>query len=215
MDIEIKDKNKKRTSRLSRYIRYTAYTLIFLIAVYSYMVYEGYQLIKGGEVIIDSTPEYKYVNQDPVLLEKEKKAVHSYNAATLFTKLSNYEDAIKKFKEAITLNTEAKGNPQLTINSILNIGNSYRLTKKYDESLKTLSQGLEEARKTNDTYHLICIHHCLGMLYKDMGNIVLAEKHLTKARVLSNSIPDNNEKAHKKTDSRDKKITPGYVIPAT
>ncbi len=70
----------------------------------------------------------------------------------------------------------------------LNLGNTHRKLKKFDNAEKYLFDGLTRIQNNTDRYWEGITCKCIGLLYMDQGNKTLAKKYLNKASKFLNQL---------------------------
>lgn len=100
--------------------------------------------------------------------EKEKATTYN-NIAIIYNEKGDYQKAIKYFHKAIEIDEKYGDYLRVSIDK-LNLGNTYRQIKDYENSEKYLAEGLEGVKEVGDKYWEATGYKYLAWLYEDEGD---------------------------------------------
>lgn len=109
------------------------------------------------------------------------------NIAIIYAEKKEYNKAIDYFNTAIKLYKKYNGYHYIS-RTMLNLGNTYRKMKDFDNAYFYLSKGLEGVQKIGDKYSEALAYAYLGWYFKDKGDKELAKDYFNKAYELFESI---------------------------
>jgi tetratricopeptide (TPR) repeat protein len=118
--------------------------------------------------------------------EKEKATTYG-NIAALYSKKGDYQKAIEYLHKAIEIDERYGDYLDASIDK-LNLGNTYREIKDYENAEKYLSEGLEGAKEVGDKYWEATGYKYFAWLYKDEGDKKTAKENYKRAYNLFESI---------------------------
>jgi len=118
--------------------------------------------------------------------ENNKATLHN-NIAVIYSKKGDYQKAIEHFHKAIEIGERYGDYRGVSIDK-LNLGDTYRETKDYENAEKYLSEGLKGVKEVGDKYWEAIGYKRLGMLYKDEGDKKTAKENYKRAYNLFESI---------------------------
>ena len=118
--------------------------------------------------------------------ENKKETLYN-NIAVIYNKKGDYQKAIEYFHKAIEIGERYGEYRGVSIDK-LNLGDTYREIKDYENAEKYLSEGLKGVKEVGDKYWEAIGYKRLGMLYKDEGDKKTAKENYKRAYNLFESI---------------------------
>jgi len=136
----------------------------------------------------ESDKALSYYDKSLSLTTNEKGRANIYNnIAILYDDKGDYQKAIEYFHKAIEID-ERYGKYRSVSGTKLNLGNTYRKMKDYENAEKYLSEGLEDAKEVGDKRLEATGYTFFGMLYEDKGDKKTAKENYKRAYNLFKSI---------------------------
>ncbi|MCX7981756.1 MAG: tetratricopeptide repeat protein [Syntrophales bacterium] len=139
---------------------------------------------------LDKALEYYKLS---LILQYDEKTIATIynNIALIYSKKSEYHKSIDYLKKAIAIDEKIGDYHSLGIH-MLNIGNTYREIKDFQNALRNLNDGLEKIKKVGDRYWEAAAYTYLGWFYIDTKDIKAAKNYLFKAKEIFESIGSND-----------------------
>jgi len=129
-----------------------------------------------------------YYDESLSLTTNEKEKATTYNnIAVIYNEKGDYQKAVEYFHKVIEI-VERYGEYRRVSIIKLNLGNTYREMKDYENAEKYLSEGLKGAKEVGDKYGEARGYEYLGILYKDEGDKKTAKENYKRAYNLFESI---------------------------
>lgn len=116
------------------------------------------------------------------------EAVSLANFGLLYQSQNKYDDAIKSFKLALSINTELKNTSGVASNSE-NLAGLYRTQKDFDQAEQFYQNALGLYQSSNEIAKQIEIHSALGSLYQSKQETELALAEYEQALALNKENP--------------------------
>jgi tetratricopeptide (TPR) repeat protein len=150
------------------YVDYDMYLILTNIAIY---------FNDKGELdkALDYYKEYRGSEKD----EKTKSNIY-FSIGYKYYNDNNYQKAIEYFRKSIEIDEKYQRYLVLA-ESKINVGNSYRIIKDYENAEKYLLEGIEDAKKAGNKFFEAMGYWMLGKLYKDKGDKKTAKEYFTRA----------------------------------
>ncbi len=121
-------------------------------------------------------------------LSSEKGKADTYNnIALIYGGKGEYAKAVSYFKKALAISTRY-GNYHASGEYMLNLGDTYREMKDFNNAYYYLQEGLKMVKKVGDKYWEATGYKYLGWYFQDKGDKKLAKDYLTKAYAMFKSI---------------------------
>jgi adenylate cyclase len=138
---------------------------------------------------------FEYADKALTLSNKLSKFPHltaiSYGRLGTISYLKrNYKDAINKYSQSLSINTQLKNERQMASN-YNNLGLVYSALEDYGESIKFYLNALNINEKINNNSGIINNLGNIGVMYNNLNESGEAVKYFEKALILSSSI--NND----------------------
>jgi len=118
--------------------------------------------------------------------EKRKATIYN-NIALIYVKKGDYQKAVEYLHNAIEID-ERYGNYHGVSMDKLNLGDTYRKMKDYENAEKYLFEGLKGAKEVGDKYWEASGYEYLALLYEDKGDKKTAKENYKRAYNLFKSI---------------------------
>jgi len=140
--------------------------------------------LKEGE--LDKALDYLDKSLELATNENDKASRYN-NIGVIYSDKGEYVKAVDYFKKAIESYTQCDsyvGSAQ----AMLNLGNTYRKMKDFNNAYFYLQEGLKMVQKAEDKFWEAVGYGNLGWYFKDQGNKKLAKDYLSKAYEIFKSI---------------------------
>lgn len=113
----------------------------------------------------------------------------AYNAQGINLDISgHFDEAIKKYQEAIRISTNRYPNIEASINN--NLGLIYWNRGNYLDAITCYKKALHLFEQTNNTKFVANVHSNMGLIYKDINDTQLSNHHLEQALKLRKELND-------------------------
>lgn len=127
------------------------------------------------------------------LKTNEKDKIPAYNnIANIYSDKGDFKKAIEYLQKAMDI-AEKYDDYQSFAQVEINLGNTYRKMKDFDNAQNYLFDGLKRIQKIGDTFWEGIAYKCIGFMYMDQGNKTPAEQYLNKALEIFKSIGAQKE----------------------